>query len=94
MDYLLGGKALSPILLLDNAPAGTDPNDQINRKPIITKLRNARAEAGFELACRGWEKGRKKMSFICSRGKVFKSQKVSQQFEISYLHNETCSYHA
>jgi hypothetical protein len=52
MDCLLGGKAPSPILLLDNAQAGTDPNDQINRKPIITKLRNACAEAGFELSCK------------------------------------------
>jgi hypothetical protein len=77
MDYLLGGKELSPMPLFDNAP-GTDPNDQINRKPIITKLRNACAEAGFELACKGWEKGRKTMSFFCSRGRVFKSQKVSE----------------
>jgi hypothetical protein len=29
MDYLLGGKALSPILLLDNAHAGTDPNAKV-----------------------------------------------------------------
>jgi hypothetical protein len=79
MDYLLGGKELSPLLLFDNADAGTDPNDQINRKPIITKLRNACAEAGFELACRGWVKGRKTMTFVCSRGRVFKSQKVSEK---------------
>jgi hypothetical protein len=77
MDYLVGGKGPLPTLLFDNAQLGSDPNDQINRKPIITKLRNACAEAGFELTCKGWEKGRKRMAFGCSRGRVFKSQKVS-----------------
>jgi hypothetical protein len=58
-DYLSGGKELSSILLFDNAHSGTDPNDKMNRKPIIAKLRNACAEAGFELASKGWEKARK-----------------------------------
>jgi hypothetical protein len=36
---------VSSNMLCDNVNAGTDQNDQINRKPIITKLRNACAEA-------------------------------------------------
>jgi MULE transposase domain/SWIM zinc finger len=78
MDYLSGGKELSSILLFDNAHSGTDPNDKMNRKPIIAKLRNACAEAGFELASKGWEKARKRIVFCCSRGFVFTSQKVSE----------------
>jgi hypothetical protein len=74
MDYILGGKSPEGRIFLETEP-DMDPTNPAHRRRIIQTVRSSCAEAGFEVMCKGWEGGPKRMKFCCHRGNVYKNQK-------------------
>jgi MULE transposase domain len=65
MDYISGGRP-------DLTSLTFEKGSKDIRVPIINLFKNACAEAGFELICKGWNEARKRLDFGCQRGDSFK----------------------
>jgi hypothetical protein len=74
MDYILGGKSSEGRVFLETEP-NMDPTNSAHRGRIIQTFRSSCAEAGFEVMCKGWEGGPKRMKFCCNRGSLYRNKK-------------------